>query len=70
MIHSFLWVILGNILKFLAPGHSSIENGLRYFFLDQEVLSLIFTFIFLGCLILFSHMTFVFVENKFRVKKQ
>lgn len=70
MIHSFLWAVLGNFLKLIIPQHSIVKQDLRYFFDGQELLSLIFTLLFLMFLIACSYITFVYVENRFRMKSK
>jgi len=70
MIHSILWSLLGNLLKVFFPEYSSVKEGLRYFFVGSDYLSLAATFGFLLILILTAHLCYIYVENEFRIQSK
>lgn len=70
MIHSILWSLLGNVLKIVFPEYSTVNEGLRYFFVGSDLLSLLATFGFVFILIITSHFCFIFVEKKFRIQSK
>jgi peptidoglycan/LPS O-acetylase OafA/YrhL len=63
MVHSLVWAIIGGLLKIMTSTH--VENGVRIFnFTDLE--ALIITIISVAILLWCSHISYRYIELRFR----
>lgn len=66
LLHSIVWVFIGNVLRFFMPESFVVENGLRFLKIDSDYLSIGVTILSLFFVLVVSVFAHVNIEERFR----
>lgn len=66
LLHSIVWVFIGNVLRYLMPESFVVDNGLRFLKIDSDYISIGVTIFSLFFVLVVSVLAHVHIEERFR----